>query len=273
MGVTHDYSISTGCIASLLRDQDPKSLASIVEALAAPGLEVLLLSRWSERIDQMATLFKQVEAPVHSVHGDKRIGGCFGHSDPDERTRGIENFKLAVNFASKVGAPYLNIHLWDLPDSDDNLDRNIQTFEGVSSYARDHGVRTLIEIVPCRRNSPLENMERVVDALGDDAAFTIDFEFLSWSRPIEEQIGEIGRRFGSRILNLHVRDFDGAPFSAEGRRRYVRPGQGRIPYSTVVKALENSAVSRVVTLEAAYREPDWTDLIRSDLNFVRGHFE
>ncbi len=273
MGVSHDFSISTGCIASLLRDKDLDGLSQIVENLRAPGLEVLLLNSWTERIGEIATLFKEVAAPVHSVHGDKRIGGCFGHSDPAERERGIRSFKLAVDVAAQVGAPYLNIHLWDLPDSDDNLDRNLETYERVRAYARENGVRPLIEIVPCRRNTPLENMDRVVEALGDDAAFTVDFEFLSWSQPIEEQIDAIGERHSARILNLHVRDFDGEPFSAEGRRRYIRPGHGRIPYERVIKALEHSAVSRVITLEASYRESHWAQLIHEDLNFVRGHFE
>lgn len=268
------YSVSTGCIASLLRADDTATLAKTVEALGAPGLEVLLVSRWMESMDQAVDLFERVDAPVRTVHGEKRIGGCFGHTDPDERARGIANFKKGIDFAAQVGAPFLNIHLWDLPDSDDHLERNIETFSEVKSYAKDHGVRALIEVVPCRKNSPFENMQRVVDALGEDAVFTIDLEFLSWAAPIEDQIDDIARMFGPRILNLHVRDYDGQPFNSEGRRRYVRPGHGRIPYARVASALaaHPQPAERVVTLEAAYREPNWPDLVQEDLQFVREHF-
>ncbi|HET7558561.1 MAG TPA: TIM barrel protein [Limnochordia bacterium] len=263
-------SLSTGSLARVAGG-NPDLLIERLGQVEPPGVEVLLFGRWSDDIDGSADKARAADLRVWTVHGEKRIGGKFGRPDRAEQAEGQRLFVDAVRFCERVGCPYLSTHLWDLPDSDADLARNLAALAEVHDEARRRGVTVLIEVIPTRHHEPLENMARVVDALGDEALFTIDFEFLSWNRPIEEQLPAIVDAFGERIVNLHIRDYDGKPFSDEGKRRYVRPGAGRIAFERVFDLLHQKARPRIYTLEGSYDAAgDWAGQVADDLARVAG---
>ena len=39
------------------------------------------------------------------------------------------------------------------------------------------------------------------------------------------------------VMDVHVRDYDGQPFTAEGRRRYLDPGEGQLDFPAIFGAL------------------------------------
>ncbi|HEX6971934.1 MAG TPA: TIM barrel protein [Limnochordia bacterium] len=264
-------SLSTGSLARVVKAADPRALAALVAKLAPPGIELLVYSAWSEALPAAVRAFEPLDVPIRTVHGEKRIGGGFGSPDPALRRAGIDQFKRSADLAAAVGSRYLSIHLWDLPDSDDDLERNLDAYAEVQPFARARGLTVLFEVIPCRKRAPLDNMRHVVRALGPEALFTLDYEFLSWHGPIETQLPAIVAEFGQRIVNLHVRDYDGAPFDADRRRRYVRPGAGRIPFGAVEAALAAAPRARIFTLEAAYSGDGWEAELGCDLRFVGEH--
>lgn len=261
-------SLSTGSIAPVVGSKDPFKVAEHLRRLAPPGIELLVYSAWDDALASATRAFSELPLPVRTVHGHKQIGGGFGSRDADKKQVALDQFKRSAELANAVGSPYLSIHLWDLPDSDEDLDRNLDAYGEVRPIARALGVTVLFEVIPCRKHEPIENMRHIVRALGPEALFTIDCEFLSWHGPIEAQIPRIAAEFGERIVNLHVRDYDGQPFDAAKRRRYVRPGQGRIPFAAVCDALSAAPRPRIFTLEAAYAGEAWEAELLADLAFV-----
>jgi sugar phosphate isomerase/epimerase len=45
------------------------------------------------------------------------------------------------------------------------------------------------------------------------------------------------RQEQSMVMDVHVRDYDGQPFTAEGRRRYLDPGEGQLDFPAIFGAL------------------------------------
>jgi sugar phosphate isomerase/epimerase len=57
------------------------------------------------------------------------------------------------------------------------------------------------------------------------------------------------------VRHIHVKDFDGCPVDAHGRRRYLHPGEGNIDFHAVAETLKQRAFSGTVSLESSAVDP------------------
>jgi sugar phosphate isomerase/epimerase len=185
-----------------------------------------------------------VGRPIPSLHSEKRIGAALGSPDPEVRERGEARFRLNVDLAQALGAPLLNVHLWDLPESDCCLERNIATLQDWLPRAEAAGVQVALETTPCRLSNPLDNIVRALEELEDRCRVTLDVEFLAWHGCLERAL-EHPALGGEVVSNVHLRDYDGSPFDGSGRRRYVNPGDGELDLAGIVRRL----------LDRGYRGP------------------
>ena len=253
--------VSTGVYSQFPHHATPEAVADGMTRLSADVFEVLLFGSWPDAREAARTI-ASAGRPVAVVHGEKRVGGLLGSAKPEERRLGQDLVFAAVAAAQTLGAACVNIHLWDLPDSDRHLERNLEALAEILPDVWASGVHLLVETIPCQADVPWRNAQRALDfadALaarpgsappgGQALGVNLDLEFLSWHDGLRVALTECVPAWGSRLRNVHVKDHDGRPFDADGRRRYVNPGDGNLDYPWVFTQLRDAGYAGPLTFE------------------------
>jgi sugar phosphate isomerase/epimerase len=176
--------------------------------------------------------------PIVIAHAEKTIGATLSGDRP-----ALEQFALNCRIASALGAQTLVFHLWELPDGDRYLERNLDHLPGLLDTAEEHGLTLAVETVPCTIGTPVDNVRRACER-DPRCRVTLDTEFLALHGQLDQ-----ARELGDRILHVHVKDFDPSVWGTRPRR-YLLPGEGvldldgfleRLPYDGTL-TLELSAV-------------------------------
>jgi sugar phosphate isomerase/epimerase len=194
---------------SVTRKPDFTDHRRILEHPPPGELELSIYDSWGEWvIDDLRGL------PVVTAHAEKTIGATLSGDDP-----ALEQFSLNCRIASALGAETLVFHLWELPDGDRYLERNLAHLPRLLDSAEEHGLMLAVETIPCSVGSPVANVLRACER---DARcrVTLDAEFLAFHGQLDR-----GRELGDRIAHVHVKDFDPAVWGTKPRR-YLLPGEG-----------------------------------------------
>jgi sugar phosphate isomerase/epimerase len=175
-----------------------------------PGeLELSIYDGWDEQvIDDLYGL------PIVTAPAEKTIGATLSGDDP-----ALEQFSLNCRIASGLGAETLVFHLWELPDGDRHLERNLAHLPRLLDIAEGHGMRLAVETIPCTIGTPVENVLRACERDSRCHA-TLDAEFLAFHGQLDRS-----RELGKRIAHVHVKEFDPAVWGTRPRR-YLLPGEG-----------------------------------------------
>ena len=257
--------VSTGVFARFPDRAGPEAVAAAMQALTAEVdvFEVLMFGHghWKDPLQAARTLAAG-RPRVAVVHAEKRCGGLLGASDPAERRRGQDLVLQACDAASILGAESVTIHLWDLPDSDRCLQRNLAALEAVLPEVWGRNLRLLVEMIPCQQGLPWENVDLALDAAaalagrcgrattaGPSLGVTLDLEFVAWHDGIDPVLSRWLPRRASAVGNVHVKDYDGQPFAADGRRRYVNPGDGGLDFPRIFRALRDAGYGGALVFE------------------------
>jgi sugar phosphate isomerase/epimerase len=257
-------AVSTGVYSQFPDYASPSAVADGMVRIGAEAYEVLLFGSWPD-MRAAARTIASAGAPIAVVHAEKRVGGLLGSADPAERRHGQELILAAVEAAEILGAPCVNVHVWDLPDSDRVLPRNLEALTEVLPAVWRRGIHLLAETIPCQRDVPWRNVQRVLDACdafreglpatlrsavpgGESIGVNLDLEFLCWHGGLETTLTSFVPRWGARLRNVHVKDHDGQPF-VDGRRRYVNPGDGRLDYPAIFRCLRDAGYGGPLTFE------------------------
>ncbi len=258
-GLCPPVGVSTGVFSQFPDHATPAAVADGMSRLPADVFEVLLFSRWGDMVAAGRTI-AAARRPVAVVHGEKRIGGLLGSADPAAQRQGQDLIREALEVAGILGAPAINIHLWDLPDSDRHLERNLAALAEILPDVWRSGIRLLVETIPCQAEMPWTNVERAL-TFADDCArnesacagpalgVNLDLEFLSWHDGVEVTLERYVPAWGARVGNVHVKDHDGRPFDERGRRRYVNPGDGSLDYAHIFGHLRAAGYRGPLTFE------------------------
>ncbi len=250
--------VSTGSLARYPNGGDPVVLAGYLSDIEADAVEVLFYRGFHEDLERAARAFRSCGRPIRVVHAEKNLGTAFGSPDPAQVADGQRRFLEALWLAQQVGAQLVTLHLWDRPESDRNLARNFDALEPLLPRVRDAGMTVGLETIPCTVHNPVDNVRSALAHFGGLAAgcaVTLDLEFLGWHDCVERGVSgafadlagsntplphnpmAAAREEQSMVLDVHVRDYDGQPFTAEGRRRYLDPGQGQLDFPAIFGAL------------------------------------
>jgi len=222
--------LSTG---SVTRNPDFTDHRRIPEHIPPVELEAVIYPNWDESV---------VEAlrglPFVSAHADKRIGATLSGDEPD-----LGRFARDCRIASELGAELVVLHLWELPDGDRHLDRNLERLPALADIAEEHGVTLTVETIPCTVGTPLGNVLRACER-EPRCRVTLDTEFLAVHGQLDR-----AHELGDLIAHVHVKDYDPAVWGTQPRR-YLLPAEGtldldgffeRLPYDGTL-TLEMSAV-------------------------------
>ena len=156
--------------------------------------------------------------PIVTAHADKRIGATLSTDEPD-----VARFALDCRIARELGAGLVVLHLWELPDGDRYLERNLDRLPALLDIAEEHGLTLAVETIPCTAGTPLDNVRRACER-DPRCRVTLDTEFLAAHGQLDR-----AHELGDRIAHVHVKDFDpdrleheAAPLPAPRRGR-ARP--------------------------------------------------
>ena len=213
--------------------------------LPVDGIEFLVRNSHRGRLDQVLPRLRDSGLRFPVVHLAKGVGARLPAADA--------RAELAANlrFAAALGARLGVLHLWDLPDSDRDLDGRLSVYALVRNLAREHGMEIGIESIPCTVATPLRNLRRILDRY-PDAVLVYDTEFLSFHGELEEALED--NDLWPAVRHIHVKDFDGRFTEPDGARRYRSPGEGRIDFGAVSAAIRAHAFAGSVSLEVGPRQ-------------------
>ena len=111
--------------------------------------------------------------PIVTAHADKRTGATLSTDEPD-----IARFSLDCRIARELGAGLVVLHLWELPDGDRYLERNLDRLPALLDIAEEHGLTLAVETIPCTVGTPLDNVLRACER-DPRCRVTLDTEFLA----------------------------------------------------------------------------------------------
>ncbi|HEY7604482.1 MAG TPA: TIM barrel protein [Gaiellaceae bacterium] len=223
--------LSTGAVTRYPEYPDPRR---ILEHELPFGLELSIYRDWDESVVELLG-----GLPVVTAHAEKTIGATFSGEAP-----AFDRFELSCRIAVGLGARLVVLHLWELPDGDRYLERNLDRLPRLLDIADEHGVVLAVETIPCSVGTPIENLERACER-DDRCRATLDTEFLALHGQLD-----LAYRLGDRIAHVHAKDFDPDRWAATPRpwNRYLIPGEGTIG---VERFLEHLPFDGTVTLEAS----------------------
>lgn len=152
--------------------------------------------------------------PIVTAHADKTIGATLSGDHP-----ALERFALNCRIAAALGARILVFHLWELPDGDRLLERNLDHLPGLLDTAEGHGLTMAVETIPCTVGTPLGNVRRACER-DPRCRVTLDTEFLSVHGQLDRahELAEV-------VAHVHVKDYDPGVWGTRPRR-YLLPGEG-----------------------------------------------
>ncbi len=97
-----------------------------------------------------------------------------------------------------------------------------------------------------------------LDAVDQDERCTValDTEFLGLYHQLETALNSDWLWQGNRVRHIHIKDFDGHPFTGDQRRRYLHPGEGYIDFVHFFDALKQRGFAGNISLEASAIQRD-----------------
>lgn len=252
---------STGAISRGPDATDDQLIDRWCPEIAADAFEIMYYDPWYGRSDAIAARLRDLGLRCVAVHAEKSIGPSLLAEDAASRARVFAHLRENCRFTRDLGGSVLVLHLWGLPDADARLDEQLAILPRLIDIAEDEGVQLGIETIPCTVSTPLENLGRVI-AADPRTRVVLDTEFLSMQGQLDAALDHEALWSDDRVVHIHIKDFDGREVDADGRRRYLHPGDGDIPFGrwlagvaahgyTGPLSLESSVVSRAGEVDIA----------------------
>ena len=255
---------SSGVFSRTPGRTDLDAVAEFGPRLDAAGLELLLYPDWRQDAEGAVARLTATGLRFPAVHAEKAIGGAFSSDEAAQREAALRVFEQNCWLAQRIGAAQLVLHLWELPDSDRRIERNLGALPRCLDLAEQHGLQLTIETVPSAVADPLSIVQRAI-AHDGRCGVTLDTEFLAHHGQLEAALAAPWLWRDGRVRHLQIKDYDGALRDAAGRRRYLQPGEGRIDFIYLFEVLREWEFSGTVSLEAAAVDGDGrVDLARID---------
>ncbi|MBO0702049.1 MAG: GNAT family N-acetyltransferase [Candidatus Dormibacteraeota bacterium] len=220
--------------------------------LPVDGFEFLIQRSHAGRLDEVLPPLLESGLSFPVVHLSKAVGARLPH--PVARAELADNLR----FAAALGAGLGVLHLWDLPDSDRDLDGRLAAYAVARELADDCGIELGIESIPCSVGTPLRDLRALLHR-HPDATLVLDTEFLALHGELAEALET--EELWRAVRHLHVKDFGGSLTDADGARQWRSPGEGTIDFRPVSAALVRESFRHTVSLEIGPGQtvdgPDW----------------
>ncbi len=240
--------------------------------IAADGLEVMIYDSWYGELGEIAGRFRRLGLAMPVTHGEKSIGPDLVAPDPAIRDRAFARFEDNCRFTAAIGADRIVLHLWGLPDSDTLIERQLDDLPALLDRADAHGVTLAVEAIPCVVSDPLAVVHRVLER-DARARVAIDTEFLAMHGQLDAVFAADWLWAADAVVHVHIKDFNGTLVDETGRRRYLHPGEGAIPFDTWFGQLAAKGYAAAISLESPVVGPEGEvsiDRANASIEWLRG---
>jgi len=165
----------------------------------------------------------------------------FSMIDVNERLRNEELLKTLILMAEELGARAVRVYAGRFPDSVENsINRVAESLNRTADFAEAHRVYIAIET-----HDELTRLEILLKLLNKlDPRIKILYDVANMIMAGEKH-EEVFPRISDRIVHVHIKDF----IMVEGKRVFVRPGEGIVPICRVVKDLETIGYQGYISIE------------------------
>ncbi|MGC9001529.1 MAG: sugar phosphate isomerase/epimerase family protein [Dictyoglomus sp.] len=132
----------------------------------------------------------------------------------------------------------------------DSLLKNVfSIFDNVIHFASRHNVILTIENVPYLLDPP-QFYSALVKRYRNSIGITIDVEYLhSTKYSLDKYPKELLKNY---LRNIHIRDYDGQSFDEEGKRRYLKLGEGLINFKELFEKIFEIGYDGPLTVETVF---------------------
>jgi sugar phosphate isomerase/epimerase len=262
---------STGAFSRDPDVVDPALIVSCAGQVEADGFELLSYPGFADDREASTRTFVRSGLPWVSVHTGKAIGPLLCTGATEDRRQALTLLDADLRLAVALDAEVAVLHLWGMPDSDRRFPATLAAVSECLDRAERYDVTLAIETIPCLAATPLT---RLAELRQRDARcrWTLDTEFLALHDELDLALADADLLPETKII--HVKDYDGAFFDAQGRRRYLHPGEGWLDLAAVAAAANASPGSLRLCLESrSVRAVGSIDLgqVNADLAVLRGH--
>ncbi|MDP9490900.1 MAG: sugar phosphate isomerase/epimerase [Actinomycetota bacterium] len=240
--------LSTGAMTRDPLQTDHQEIVRHGPGLGLSGFELGVYAAWYGHLDDVVSDLRESGLAFPVVHGEKGIGAGLGSADSEEVETALERLELNCRAAAALGAKTLVLHLWEKPDSDRELERNLGHLPTCLDTAAAYGVTLAIETIPGDAGTPLANIRLALER-DSRCRVALDTEFLGFHGQLGESVTADWLWEEKFVHHVHLKDFDGR--LREGNlRRYLLPGEGTLDLQGFLTGLVQREYSGALTLEA-----------------------
>jgi len=248
---------STGAFGRYPTLIDHRDIAAYAPLLPVIGFEIMYYPDWTPSIEEIADDLQATGLRFPALHVEKNAGPAMASTDAQMRIQGRAWLIASCRLGKLVGARVAVFHLWATPESDEYLERNLAILGECIDIAQAHDMQLAVETVPCVKSTPLQVIQRVIEQ-DDRCLVALDTEFLAIHAQVEAALAADWLWAAERVCHIHLKDYDGQQYTADGYRRYLHPGEGLLDFPHLFAHLRARCFSGNLSLEASVVGPDGT---------------
>jgi sugar phosphate isomerase/epimerase len=246
---------STGAFGRYPTLIDHMDIAKYAPPLPVAGLEVMYYPEWTPQIEQIAGDLLAMSLRFPAIHVEKNAGPALISENTAERAQGREWLRASCHLGKLIGARVAVFHLWGMPTSDEQIERNLAVLSECIDIAEAYGLELAVETIPCAKSTPLEIIQRVIEQ-DSRSRVALDTEFLAIHNQVEAALAADWLWENNRVRHIHLKDYDGQQYTADGYRRYLHPGEGQLDFTALLANLKERKFTGNLSLEASVVSPD-----------------
>lgn len=240
---------STGVITQHPDLTDYNIILEDGQKLSSDGLELVIYPNWYSEIETVTDKLYTSGLNFPVVHADKDIGSLITELNTIKYNKGMDILKLNCEVAKELNANLVVLHLWGLPQSDDNFKNNIIAFEKCLNIADKYGICLAVETVPCRKSDPISNLKKLIEIYPQTKA-VLDLRMISYHDLLWKALDTNWLWEKECITHLHIHDYKGKAFSVESLNKYLLPGDGEIDFVCFFNKLKELNFKGSLSLES-----------------------
>jgi len=196
---------STGTFIGKANNADYTIIPGIYEKLHCDGIELLFMSVWKDRLNEIAEETEKSGVKIHSVHLDKMIGVLFSEGTDEDDNNALKLYEDNMYAASLTSAKTAVLHMWGGPKSDSQIHRTKKHLNQMYKIAENLGLKLTIENIPCVYSDPL-SVWKILYEEYPRISFTFDTRFAAYH---DQYMDIFKSSLWKNVEHVHVSSFNG----------------------------------------------------------------
>lgn len=250
---------STGTVIGRKTNNDHSvlltQLPEICRATGMDGIEYVVMSAAYGMLDDIKRSMSASGLRCAVLHADKNIGVLLSQLGEDNAWEAMRLWQVNCLLAKDFGTDRVVLHLWGAGESDTHFEHNASFMPEIMDIAEKHGIKVLIENIPCIEKDPLT---RLTELSHYDCDFVYDVRFGQLhGQNYKTATGDLMK--AKRFRHVHISDFGGRYREFSKIRPIYHPYEGTVDFDMVFSELRRSGYDGSFTLESPVFYDDGLD--------------